>query len=64
MRFRRSVQSILAKEQPDLILRHVTITPSSEELLHRVLFRKAQPKSEEQSQNKLKQICGVKNILY
>lgn len=39
-RFRRSAQSILAKEQPDLILHHVSITPSSAELLRQVLFTK------------------------
>ena len=37
-RFRRSAQSILAKEQPGLILNHVTVTPSSAELPRQVLF--------------------------
>jgi ribonuclease HI len=55
-RFRRAARSILAKEQPELILRYVTISPSSEELLRQVLFQKAQQRSEEHvrtSQSKL-----------
>ncbi|KAF2490254.1 hypothetical protein BU16DRAFT_147712 [Lophium mytilinum] len=47
-RFRRAAAFILAKEQPDLILRHVTITPCSEELLRQFILQEAQLKSEEQ----------------
>ncbi|KAF2470842.1 uncharacterized protein BDR25DRAFT_354751 [Lindgomyces ingoldianus] len=58
-RFRRAARSILAKEQPDLILRHVTIITTSEELLRQDLFQKAQLQSEEQNLQFSHQILEV-----
>jgi len=47
-RCRRSVQSILAKAQRDISLRHVTVTSSSAELLCQIILHKAQSESDEQ----------------
>jgi ribonuclease HI len=37
-RYRRSAQSILARDRPDLILHHVTIAPSSTEIFRQLLL--------------------------
>ncbi|KAF2434071.1 hypothetical protein EJ08DRAFT_694096 [Tothia fuscella] len=49
-RLRRTVGIIIADNLPGLILSHVTITPSSEEILRDFLFRKANIKAQEQVQ--------------
>ncbi|WEW57695.1 hypothetical protein PRK78_003162 [Emydomyces testavorans] len=58
---RRSAQSILAKEQPDLTLNHVTITPSSTELLRQVLFTKLIQNKKNSTERLLKQTGGLED---